>query len=258
MQRPDLDPAPEPRSSNGFSSPQSDTPSVPWNLWDVVMATLFAVGLGGAIIVIFITMGGLLSGFDAIAGGTPAVILTGLLYGTAFAGVWLFAVHKYGGAWAALGFRRVSTRNLFLLPAIALVLIGVFNFAYEVVIEALGNDFLLPTPNQDLDALFTEDGGFIPLAVVNTVLLVPLVEEAYIRGFMMTALIAVIGGVRGAIVSSAIFAALHLNISVIIPLFFTGMVMAWLYLRTGSLLPPIAAHAAQNALALATYRWTEF
>jgi membrane protease YdiL (CAAX protease family) len=37
----------------------------------------------------------------------------------------------------------------------------------------------------------------------------------------------------------------------VIPLFVTGLLLSWLYLRTGSIWPPFAAHAAQNLLALA-------
>ena len=38
--------------------------------------------------------------------------------------------------------------------------------------------------------------------------------------------------------------------SVMIPIFITGSLLAWLYWRTGSLWAPIGAHAAQNALAV--------
>ena len=37
---------------------------------------------------------------------------------------------------------------------------------------------------------------------------------------------------------------------VLVPIFITGFLLAWLYHRTGSLWPNIVAHAGQNALAL--------
>jgi membrane protease YdiL (CAAX protease family) len=37
---------------------------------------------------------------------------------------------------------------------------------------------------------------------------------------------------------------------VMVPIFITGFLLAWLYWRTGSLWAAIGAHAGQNALAL--------
>ena len=51
--------------------------------------------------------------------------------------------------------------------------------------------------------------------------------------------------------ASAVFAAAHASLAVVLPLFVIGLLLSWLYLRTGSIWPPFAAHAAQNLLALA-------
>jgi membrane protease YdiL (CAAX protease family) len=55
----------------------------------------------------------------------------------------------------------------------------------------------------------------------------------------------------GAIAASAlVFSAFHLSLGVLVPIFITGLLLAWLYWRTGSLWAAIGAHAGQNALAL--------
>ncbi|MED5568055.1 MAG: CPBP family intramembrane glutamic endopeptidase, partial [Chloroflexota bacterium] len=48
------------------------------------------------------------------------------------------------------------------------------------------------------------------------------------------------------------FSSFHIlfSIGVLVPIFVTGMLLAWLYHRTGSLWPGIAAHAGLNALAV--------
>jgi membrane protease YdiL (CAAX protease family) len=52
------------------------------------------------------------------------------------------------------------------------------------------------------------------------------------------------------VVSSALFAAAHLSVGAAVPAFVSGMLLAWLYLRTRSIWPPVTAHALQNFIAV--------
>ena len=52
------------------------------------------------------------------------------------------------------------------------------------------------------------------------------------------------------VASAAVFAALHLAPALLLPVFVTGLLLGFLYHRTGSLWPCIAVHAAQNLLAV--------
>jgi len=78
----------------------------------------------------------------------------------------------------------------------------------------------------------------------------PVTEEIFFRGFVFAGLVPRLGIPRAIIVSALVFSAFHLSIGVLLPIFVTGMLLAWLYHRTGSLWPGIAAHAGQNALAV--------
>jgi membrane protease YdiL (CAAX protease family) len=40
-------------------------------------------------------------------------------------------------------------------------------------------------------------------------------------------------------------------VGVVIPIFVTGLLLTWLYAKTGSLVPSLLAHIGQNLLALA-------
>ncbi len=82
--------------------------------------------------------------------------------------------------------------------------------------------------------------------------LAPISEELFFRGFLF-------GGLRGrlsfwpaALISGVFFGLIHLlggTLAVIPPLAAFGVLLAWLYERTGSIGPPILMHALQNAIA---------
>ena len=59
------------------------------------------------------------------------------------------------------------------------------------------------------------------------------------------------GIVTGVVVSTALFALVHFNPTGIVVYLGIGAVLAYAYLRTGSLVTPVVAHAVHNALTLA-------
>ncbi len=135
----------------------------------------------------------------------------------------------------------------------ALALLGslAFTTAYVLAIDALGIGWLEP-PEVPQEAF-----GQGVQRVLNSFTIVvwgPFAEEVFFRGFVLGGLLAPLGVTRAALASSALFAAAHVSPGSLIPIFVTGLLFAWLYLRTRSLWPPFAAHAAQNALAIAAAR----
>jgi len=55
-------------------------------------------------------------------------------------------------------------------------------------------------------------------------------------------------GVRNAILLvSAVFAMLHMNIVSFFPIFALGVLLAYLYEKTGSMIPPITVHIIHNS-----------
>jgi hypothetical protein len=92
----------------------------------------------------------------------------------------------------------------------------------------------------------------LPLAALEAVVLAPLSEEFIYRGVLMTTLLRPAGTAGAMVISSAIFALVHLpsEPSAILPLFFLGMALAYAAWRTRSLVAPIVAHALFNAVML--------
>ena len=88
-------------------------------------------------------------------------------------------------------------------------------------------------------------------SILMIVVIGPFTEEVFFRGFIFPALRAWLGLGLALVVSGAIFAVFHVDPKVMLPIFVTGVMLAWLYHKTGSIWPPLVAHALQNALALA-------
>jgi membrane protease YdiL (CAAX protease family) len=74
----------------------------------------------------------------------------------------------------------------------------------------------------------------------------PAIEEIFFRGFTYKALRARFG-IKWALLGSAlIFALLHMNLVAFLPILFLGLVLAYLYEKTGSLVPSMTVHMVHN------------
>lgn len=118
---------------------------------------------------------------------------------------------------------------------------------YAGIVDWLGLD-KLSTPAVESDIFF--DGPFVLLTFQALAFITPMSEELFFRGFIFRGLLPKLGPWGAIVASAAVFSAFHLSIGVLIPIFITGFLFAWLYWRTGSLWAAIGAHAGQNALAL--------
>ena len=224
----------------------SKIPSVPWTLRDIILASVLfvPVGVGGSLgLGIGLARSGLVE--DEIL----AVVLGSTLLPLALIlGPWVFGIRRHGVSPELLGFRPATATSLGWLPLVALAIGLSTTGVYALMMEALGVDILVP--DQNLEKLRALDGieRLPTFAIVGV--LAPVGEEIFFRGFLLAALVSAIGGLRGTLVSSAIFSVAHLNLSTLFPIFILGILLSWLYLRTGSIWPSIVAHAAQNLLAL--------
>ena len=118
---------------------------------------------------------------------------------------------------------------------------------YSGIVEWLDLD-QFATPDVESGIFF--DGPAVLLTFQALVFITPISEELFFRGFIFRGLLPKMGP-WGAIAASAlVFSAFHLSLGVLVPIFITGFLLAWLYWRTGSLWAAIGAHAGQNALAL--------
>ncbi len=118
---------------------------------------------------------------------------------------------------------------------------------YSGIVEWLGAD-KLSAPVVESDIFF--DGVAVILTFQALAFITPMSEELFFRGFIFRGLVPKVGPFGAMLISAAIFSGFHLSTGVLVPIFITGFLLAWLYWRTGSLWASIGAHAGQNALAL--------
>jgi len=104
----------------------------------------------------------------------------------------------------------------------------------------------------------TRPSGF-PLLILNqaldvliVIVLAPVIEELLFRGVLLNRCAAKWGMKKGILVSSAAFAILHFEM---IGAFLFAICMAILYLKTRTLLVPMAAHALNNGIIVAARFW---
>ena len=100
---------------------------------------------------------------------------------------------------------------------------------------------LLPAPQQDV--------GRGWWAVLALAVVAPLFEEWICRGYLFGSLRERFGLWSSCLLSSLFFAVMHLQPAAVINAFFMGMVLSYLYARTGSLWSSMLVHAVYNLCA---------
>ena len=76
----------------------------------------------------------------------------------------------------------------------------------------------------------------------------PMIEEIFFRGFAYPALRSRFGIRMATIGSALIFAAMHMNLMAFFPIFVLGLVLTYLYEKTGSLVPCMTVHILHNLI----------
>jgi uncharacterized protein len=161
-----------------------------------------------------------------------------------------FALAGLGGrpaAPAALGLRRPRE------SPVRYALIGYA--AYFVVVIAYAS-FVHPHQKDLTRSLgFGHGAGVSVIVGLLIVVAAPVAEEIFFRGFLFGGLRRGLPFVAAALVSAVIFGAFHYtgphSLTVLPQLAFLGLVLAWIYERSGSIYPTIALHVLNNALAFA-------
>ncbi|MFW6106387.1 MAG: CPBP family intramembrane glutamic endopeptidase [Desulfovermiculus sp.] len=157
--------------------------------------------------------------------------------------VWWFTRQKYGASWRHLGLTGFQTRYLGL---------GLLLFVPAMWLNALYEGILSQYDMKVQPELerFLADAPSPGLFIVAAVIIAPLVEEIFFRGFLFAGLKKGFSWPTAMLISSGLFALLHLRPLAAPPIFILGLVFAFLYQKSGSIWPAVIIHALVNSLAV--------
>lgn len=223
----------------------------PWSIGASVLWAIAAVGVQYAVILLFVTGWGVMSGqvetLRTITPYSPLVWLASIVAAPAQLAVLALAVRKRGGFIAYLSLAAPDRGSIVLGLASVAVLIPLL----DLITYALGREVVPPFLTDAYRA--AQGAGALLVLVIAVVIIAPLWEELLFRGFLFRSLSESRAGPRGAIVfTAAIWAAMHLQYDWfgVAQVFAIGLVFGWLRLRSGSALLIIPLHMAANLVAL--------
>lgn len=151
-------------------------------------------------------------------------------------------------AWGLVRPPQIKFGVSFLVLVLCFVTLGL----YAAVTKGLGLDAIDPESNVPRE-LF-KHRSVVPLTVFLVLVIAPVAEEMFFRGFLFHGLWARYGFWVGAFSSGLLFSLIHVSgrdlLGLIVPFTIIGMLFAWLVRRTGSLWNAILVHFLFNAVGL--------
>ncbi len=224
-----------------------------WPAWFALVG--FLIGLVGTVLFgVVLGLFAALLGSDLETGdSSPALVVVGTLaQGAAFA---LTAVFLAGRV-AAPRRWHFGLRSTAFWPALGWAALGVVCF---YILSAIYGALVQPDAEQDTVQQLGGDQGTLGLIVagVMVVVIAPVAEEFFFRGFFYRALRNRFTIIVAALLDGLLFGLIHFGFDgaegllILPPLAILGFIYCLVYERTGSLYPVIAMHAFNNAVAYA-------
>ncbi len=224
---------------------------VPWGMLDIAEVVVVLVFL-----MVCLSVGA--SGVRQLVGTwfvseTLDAVLVVVAYLLVAAGAVSLIVYRIGPGrpyWRLLGLRLRNAAGQIGQGVVGYAVFVGLLIAVVVATRLLGVDGFLPLARAPTE-LLTEARAPATLAVyfVLVAIIAPVVEEIIFRGFVYAGLRGTMKVLTAAILSALIFTSAHVTAPVgglaVIALF--GVVLAYLYERTGSLLPSMVAHSMYNS-----------
>lgn len=226
--------------------------SRPWltkdMLWIIFVLILIQVCAG------VMHWGGSKLGWFAADGkeSTAALIQGVLFHGVALLIVWGL-IRRRNSSWNEAfgmnwqGLKRAAGQGLASYVGI-IPIVFVTSFLYQLFLYAAG----YPVTLQDVVAIFLEpqSGWSLFFLLLLAVVVAPLVEEVLFRGMLLPVLMKKMSPGTAIVISSIFFAGIHQHLPSFVPLFALAVVLAMLYIYSGSLWTPIVLHAVFNGVSI--------
>ncbi|MBM4760788.1 type II CAAX endopeptidase family protein [Bacillus sp. B15-48] len=217
----------------------------PWT-WKVVIKLLILVLVFVPIFIEFLLMGYLTEGLqnDLYSG-----ILTGFIMSIIFMlGLYFLAIKPEKLSWKEVGLRRFSPNYWKSICAWTFAIIAIA-FVMAVVMELFLGIESENSKTESLQSRMTALNfliGFVSAAIIS-----PIYEEIFYRGFLYRFLRSKYGIAISMFASSFIFMIVHIpTYNTLLLNFVSGLIFAWTYEKTGSIVPAMIIHGITNGIAI--------
>ncbi len=160
-----------------------------------------------------------------------------------------FAVNKFKSGLAGLGltFKNIK-RDIRIAIGGYLTIIPVLAVIMIIVFIGLKVSSYEPPETKALEMLYEAKGTkLLFILTVLVTIIGPIAEELFFRGFAYPVFRKKIGVRNAILLVSAVFAMLHMNIVSFFPILALGVLLAYLYEKTGSMIPSITVHVIHNS-----------
>src|SRR5439155_17661614 len=234
-QFPPSPPPPVPPLHESLMAPE--LPEVPWRAREALLIVLFALLTGGFVSILVATR------FER---GDPTLQLIVVLALEGALGAWvlLWVKVRHGAGLRQLGLRfRASDVGAGILAALLGLAVGAAITSIVLSIARSVSKHTVTTPQQLPD--INQRHQWV-LAFFAVVIVAPIAEELFFRGFLYQALRRWRGVTQGILLSALVFALAHVSPIIIPSIFALGVILAFLFERRGSLAATIAAHMSYN------------
>ena len=222
-------------------------PEVKWDIWDAVKVVILFLFFGYAISIAESLIAGLFFPGADTGGGLIPMINTTILDILAVAAVFHFLkVHGHRIADVGLTLKNFF-KNVYygvmgyisvipvLFAALVLTLFVVTVFKYR------------PQPQPIMEIFIAEEkAALLAYMTVFVSVLGPIAEEIFFRGFLYNAIKKRTGVKAAILISAVLFSCLHAHLVGFLPIIILGIFLAYLYEKTGSLVPSITVHVIHN------------
>ena len=168
---------------------------------------------------------------------TQMIMIPAQLAGQIMMGIYLWKagyISKKKATWSPVSVPFLICSGLAILTAGFLVsaLMGLLDWIPNIM-------------EQSFDILQSGWGGILAIAIIG-----PVLEEILFRGAITKALLQQSPPTKAILISALLFGVFHINPAQILPAFLIGMLLAWTYYKTVSLIPCILMHVLNNSLSV--------
>ncbi|MFH1310602.1 MAG: CPBP family intramembrane glutamic endopeptidase [Candidatus Omnitrophota bacterium] len=221
-----------------------------WGISDVVRVILINMSFGYTFLII---QGTLSKVFPVVGNENFRMIFNTMIMNVIGISVVLYFVIKKGKQ----NIEAVGLTSQSFTKSVFYAVIGYISLGPLLVLIMTGTffviDFFHYKPQvQSIVQIFVKENN-LPVLFFSTLfagVFGPIVEEIFFRGFMYSAIKKSIGVLGAMIITSVVFSLLHAHVIGFLPIMTLGLLLAYLYEKTGSLTASITVHIMHNVAML--------